>query len=171
MALDLSRPAVGPWPLTPRAVLIAIAAASALSLIAALILQYGFGVAPCPLCIWQRWPHLAVAALGGLALVLPARPLLALAALLLLGNAALAAYHVGVEQGWWTLPAGCVAGAGASDVEELKRLLTEAPPTCDQVAFTLLGLSLAAWNLVLCVALAALAATALLRPQALRRPA
>jgi disulfide bond formation protein DsbB len=75
--------------------------------------------------------------------------------MVLLGGAGLAAYHVGVEQGWWALPAGCVAGAGAESLEDLKRLLAEAPPACDQVSFTFLGLTLAGWNLVASLLLAA----------------
>ncbi|MGI9511251.1 MAG: disulfide bond formation protein B, partial [Geminicoccaceae bacterium] len=64
-----------------------------------------------------------------------------------------AGYHVSVEQGWLALPAGCAAGTDASSVEELKAMLKAAPPTCDQVTFTIFGLSLAAWNLVSSLAL------------------
>jgi disulfide bond formation protein DsbB len=80
--------------------------------------------------------------------------MLGLATLVLLVGAGLAAYHVGIEQGWWALPASCVAGGGAESVEELKRLLAEAPPACDQVSFTFLGLTLAGWNLVASLLLA-----------------
>ena len=35
----------------------------------ALISQYGFGLYPCEMCMWQRWPHLAaiILAAAGLA--------------------------------------------------------------------------------------------------------
>jgi disulfide bond formation protein DsbB len=83
--------------------------------------------------------------------------MLGVATPVLLGSAGLAAYHVGIEQGWWALPAGCIAGSSAESIEELKRLLAEAPPACDQVGFTFLGLTLAGWNFVASLALAAFA--------------
>ncbi len=145
-----------------------LAAASAAALLAVLALQYVAEIAPCPLCIWQRYPHLALIALGLIGWRWRAPPMLALIALVLLGNTGLAAYHLGIEQGWWALPAGCVAGQGASSVAELRELLAQAPPTCDQVSFTLLGLSLAAWNGVLCLVLAGYACAALALDRAAR---
>lgn len=147
----------------PRTAALLIAAASALSLLIALALQYGAGLPPCPLCVWQRWPHLAVVGLGLAGWFVRPRAMLALAALVLLGNAGLAGYHVGIEQGVFALPAGCVVGQGASSVDELRAMLSDAAPACDQIGFTLLGLSLAAWNGLLCLALAAFAAVAALR--------
>ncbi|MGI9436643.1 MAG: disulfide bond formation protein B, partial [Geminicoccaceae bacterium] len=85
------------------------------------------------------------------------RFVLALAVPLLLISAGLAGYHVAVEQGWIALPAGCAAGGNATSVEELKALLAEAPPSCDQVGFSLLGLSLAGWNLLVSLILAGFA--------------
>jgi disulfide bond formation protein DsbB len=147
----------------PRACLL-LALASAAILLAALALQYLGGLPPCPLCIWQRWPYVALIALGVAGWRWHPRAMLGVATLVLLASAGLAAYHVGIEQGWWALPAGCVAGAGADSVEDLKRLLAEAPPACDQVSFTLLGLSLAGWNLIGSLVLAGIAAWAALRP-------
>ena len=117
---------------------------------------------PCPLCVWQRWPYVGVAVLGLVGWRWQPRALLALAALVLLVGAGLGVYHVGVEEGWWALPAGCAAGASAQSVEDLRRLLAEAPPACDQVSFTFLGLSLAGWNVVASLALAAYAIAAAL---------
>jgi disulfide bond formation protein DsbB len=149
--------------LEPRTAAILLAAASAASLLIVLALQYGAALAPCPLCVWQRWPHLGVVAAGLAALWLRPAWMLGIALVLLLGNAGLAGYHFGIEQGWWALPAGCAAGAGATSVAELRALLATAPPACDQVAFTLFGLSLAAWNGLLCLGLAAFAGLSLAR--------
>jgi disulfide bond formation protein DsbB len=158
----------------PRACLV-LALASAAILLEALALQYLGGMLPCHLCLWQRWPYVALVALGLIGWRWHPRALLGLATLVLLGGAGLAAYHVGIEQEWWALPGSCVAGAGAESVEELKRVLAEAPPACDQVGFTFLGLSLAGWNLVASLLLAAFAATAALglgrRAGAVRRDA
>ena len=148
--------------LFPPTAALLLALASALILLAVLALQYLGDLPPCPLCVWQRWPWLGVAALGLIGWRWRPRVMLALAAPALLVGAGLGAYHVGVEQGWWALPAGCAAGEGAQSVEDLKRLLAEAPPACDQVSFTFLGLSLAGWNVITSLALAAYATVAAL---------
>jgi disulfide bond formation protein DsbB len=148
--------------LGPTRACLLLGLASAAILLAALALQYLGGLPPCPLCIWQRWPYLALIALGLVGWRWRPRAMLALGSLVLLGGAGIAVYHVGIEQGWWALPAGCVAGSSAESVAELRRLLAEAPPACDQVGFTFLGLSLAGWNLVSSLLLAAYAAAAAL---------
>lgn len=152
----------GASPRDPRSWLLAIAAASALALLAALALQYLFGLPPCPLCVWQRWPYLLAVALtaGGLLLEVP-RTALVLVLLVLLAGVGLAAYHVGVEEGVFALPGTCAAAGQARTVEELRRLLDEAPPRCDEVSASFLGLSLAGWNLVLGLLLSATAALGL----------
>jgi disulfide bond formation protein DsbB len=143
--------------LEPSRACLLLALASAAILLGALALQYLGGLPPCRLCIWQRWPYVALIVLGGVGWRARPRAMLGLATLVLLVGAGLAAYHVGIEQGWWALPASCVAGGGGESVEELKRLLAEAPPACDQVGFTFLGLTLAGWNFVASLALAAFA--------------
>jgi disulfide bond formation protein DsbB len=148
--------------LFPPAACLLLALASGLILLAALALQHLGGLPPCPLCVWQRWPHLGVAALGLIGWRWRPRIMLALAAPALLIGAGLGAYHLGVEQGWWALPAGCAAGGSAQSVDELRQILAEAPPACDQISFSFLGLSLAGWNVVGSVALAAYAAAAAL---------
>jgi disulfide bond formation protein DsbB len=155
----------------PRACLL-LARASAAILLGALALQHVGGLPPCHLCVWQRWPYVALIALGVIGWRAYPRAMLALATLVLLVGAGLAAYHVGIEQGWWALPAGCVAGGSAQSIEDLRRMLAEAPPACDQVRFTFLGLTLAGWNLVASLALALYAfaaACGLVRPGAGRR--
>jgi disulfide bond formation protein DsbB len=150
------------YALQPRRASLLLALVSTAILLAALALQFLGGLAPCPLCIWQRWPYVALVALGLIGWRWRPRALLGIATLVLLGGAGLAAYHVGIEQGWWALPSRCIAGGTAQSVEELKRLLAEAPPACDQVGFTSLGLTLAGWNLVASLALAAYAIAAAL---------
>jgi disulfide bond formation protein DsbB len=142
--------------LDPPIACLLLALVSAAALVSALALEYLGDLPPCQLCVWQRWPYLALIVLGLLGWRTAARPILALAVLILLGEAGLALYHVGVEQGWWALPASCAAGAEAESIEDLKRLLTEAPPACDQVSVTLFGLSLASWNVVSSLVLALL---------------
>ena len=110
-------------------------------------LQYLGGYQPCQLCYWQRYPYFAVMAVVALGLAIGRpRPALLLGAALFLVTAGIALYHVGVEQGIFALPTGCAAGAGATSIAELKAQLAAAPPACDQVGLTILGLSLSSWN-------------------------
>ncbi len=132
--------------------LLALAAIAILASVFAL--QYLVGLAPCRMCIWQRWPFAALALIGLIGAFWRPKVMLMLACLTLLVSIGLAGYHVAVEQGWLALPAGCAAGAGAGSVEELKAMLKEAPPSCDQVDFTFLGVSLAGWNAVASLTLA-----------------
>jgi disulfide bond formation protein DsbB len=141
-----------------------VAAVAAVALLGALALQYLGGYQPCTLCIYERYPYLLVVIAGLLGLWWRRpRPALALAALALAVNLGLAAYHVGVEEGWFALPETCAAVGKATTVAELKAQLQAAPARCDQVPLSLAGLSLAAWNGVLAAALLAAALVALLR--------
>src|ERR671919_1974121 len=146
--------------LAPRTASLLLALSAALILAAVFAFQYLGGAAPCPLCIWQRYPYGVLIALGVIGFFWQARPLLVLCAMVLLIGAGLAGYHYGVEQGWFALPAGCAAGGAATSVEELRQMLREAPPACDQVQLTVLGVSLASWNLLASLGLAAFAGAA-----------
>jgi disulfide bond formation protein DsbB len=153
--------------LAPPTACLLLALASVLILLAALGLQYLGGLAPCHLCVLQRWPYVALIALGLIGWRWQPRPLLALSALVLLIGAGLAGYHVAVEEGWVALPESCVAGGSAQTIEQLKQMLATAPPACDQVRFSLFGLTLAGWNFLASLALAAYAAAALGLPRRL----
>ncbi|WP_114964390.1 disulfide bond formation protein B [Alkalilacustris brevis] len=139
---------------------ILLAAAGSLGLLlAALVFQYGFGMAPCALCIWQRWPHLVAVALAGPAVALagPLWPLLGGAAAATSGG--IGVYHTGVERGWWQGPQACSAGPdiGALSPEELFAQIMAAPVVrCDEVPWEMLGLSMASWNALASFGLAAL---------------
>jgi disulfide bond formation protein DsbB len=151
-------------PARPTRWLALLGLAAAAALLGALAMQHLGGLRPCQLCVYERYPYLVVlaAALLGAWLARP-RLALSLAALALAVNVGLAAYHVGVEQGWFVLPESCAAVGEAATVEDLKAQLLNAPARCDQVPLTVLGLSLAAWNGIYAAALLALAALALLR--------
>lgn len=146
----------------PSTISLALVTVAGAALLAALGLQYFGGLPPCHLCVLQRYPYALLIVLGVVGWFWRPRLMLGLATLVLLAGTGLAGYHLGVEHGWWALPAGCIAGGEAQSIEELKRQLAEAAPSCDQVAFTFLGLSLAAWNGVISLALAAVAGAAAL---------
>lgn len=140
---------------TPRRILIATAAASALMLAAALVAQYGFGLYPCELCLIQRMPYalIIVAGLFGAYLVKSARTrnyLILLVALFFAVDASIAFYHTGVEAGWFPAPDACASDGGAGQtLEEMRAAIMNAPlVACDQAMAHILGLSLAAWNAI-----------------------
>ncbi len=110
--------------------------------------QYLQGLDPCPLCIWQRWPHLAAILLGLAAMVAQRRSLFVLPAVALLAGTAIAGYHVGVEQQWWAGLESC-AGRPMGSMSGADLLNFSNPVTvtrCDEVVWSFLGLSMAAWN-------------------------
>ncbi|MDN3567052.1 disulfide bond formation protein B [Paeniroseomonas aquatica] len=125
-----------------------------------------FGIAPCELCLWQRWPYWVAAALalGGALLPRARRPLFWLALGAILVSGAIAGFHVGVEQGWWPSPLpGCQAprSAGGATVDDLMRALAPAPSKpCDAPTYLVPGLplSMAAMNLLYALGLSGLAA-------------
>ena len=137
--------------------LLALAGSAGL-LLGALAFEYIGGMAPCALCIWQRWPHV-VALLGAGALVL-ANPVFALAgAMGAATSGAIGVYHTGVERSWWPGPSACSAGGDLSGLtpEELLAQIMAAPVVrCDEVPWEMLGLSMASWNAVASFGIAAL---------------
>lgn len=144
----------------PVYMLIFIGISSFLVLGVALTAQYGFGLHPCKLCIWQRVPYLAVGVLAGLGAWRGWRFVLPLCALLLLGEAGLAAYHAGVEAGWIAGAGSCTQAVDASlTLEQMRAQIAGAPLVpCDQPMARFLGLSMAAWNALTAFGLSAAAA-------------
>lgn len=158
-----------PQLLPPRkAATIATIAAAGL-LIAVFAMEHIGGLAPCNLCVLQRWPHGAVVVLGLLAM-LPAisesgrRLLLGLCALAFAITAGIGVYHVGVEQGIFAGPTACSGGITGDSVEELQRKLMAAPIVrCDEVPWSLFGISLAGYNVIASAGLAVFSLVTALR--------
>jgi disulfide bond formation protein DsbB len=141
----------------PRHLAAGIAAASALALSFAYASQYGFNLQPCALCIYQRVPYSLNFVFGLLALLATLRyPRLALlllfaAGITFLAGAGIAAFHVGVEQGWWKGTAACGGTLPAhATVEELRKAILGRPVVrCDVPAWSFLGISMAGYNMLL----------------------
>lgn len=120
------------------------------------------GLAPCALCLWQRWPYWVAAGIALLALALPARLrpwALRAAAVAVLGSGAVAVVHVGVEFGWWPspLPACLAPTASGGSVDDLMASLAPMPnKPCDEPAYLIPGLplSIAQMNLIYALGLA-----------------
>lgn len=135
---------------------------SALLLGGAFAFQVIGGMAPCHLCLLQRWPHAAAILVGLLALTLARasagvqRLLAALGSLAALTTAGLGLYHTGVERAWWQGPDTCTSGdIGAVSADQLLDQILAAPLVrCDDVAWEMLTLSMASWNMLASLALA-----------------
>ncbi len=139
-------------PLTARSFAGFVLVASAGVLVTALLSQFWGGLDPCELCLYERWPWDAALVIAAVSFAVPRRlgpPAVAvvLAAIFALG-AALAFYHVGVEHHWFAGPSACTAsGTGATTLAQMREELEgRAPVMCDQVQWSLFGVSLAGWN-------------------------
>ena len=140
----------------PMLTLIATLGSAAL-LGGAFAFQYIGGLAPCQLCLWQRWPHAAAILIGIIALTTGWRGLAWLGALSALATAGIGMFHVGVEQHWWEGLATCTAGsiAGISTADLLNPSVDVAPVVrCDEIAWAMLGISMAGWNVLISLGLA-----------------
>jgi disulfide bond formation protein DsbB len=146
--------------LTTRQFANAVLAVGVLVLGAALLSQYWGGLYPCELCLLERWPWWIAIAIAAASWLIGARLALpipaTLLALVFLAGAGIAFYHVGVEQHWFAGPSACTAsGAAATSVDALRaQLIGKQPVMCDQVQWSLFGISLAGWNLLASLAMA-----------------
>ena len=153
----------------PRGAAGVVALVAALTVGGALVLQHGFGYAPCKLCLTERVPYYLAVPLALAAWVAPeriGRALLGLCALILLYGAGLGAYHAGAEWGFWPGPTDCGGGTGTAPAgvdDFLKSLQTTRVVDCSTAAVRVLGVSLAGWSAVISAGLASLGGTAAAR--------
>jgi len=132
------------------------------------------GYAPCTLCLRQREAYWAAIGVAVLALVFTrtkggrdmAWAFDALLALCFLYGAGLAFYHSGVEWKWWPGPAECAttgAGASAAGLDAFLGGAKIRPPACDEPNWWFLRLTMANWNTLVSLGLAALGLVAAFR--------
>jgi disulfide bond formation protein DsbB len=150
-------------PLATAAMAVAIIGGAAI--LGAWFFQYGLGLKPCPLCLEQRYPYYFAIPLA-LMVVLgdtagASRKVLvgALVAIALgmLWNAGLGVYHSGIEWKWWAGPQDCsgdLEHIGGNLLEQLKSIHVV---RCDEAAWRFLGVSLAGYNALISILLAAIA--------------
>ena len=135
------------------------------TLVGALAFEHVGGYAPCPLCLQQRYAYYVAIPALLLGLWLVGRGHRGLAALvfaavgaLFFANAGFAAYHAGAEWKFWPGPDTCAAagdGLATGGGGLLKDLQTTHVVRCDEPALRIIGLSLAGWNVIICLLLAA----------------
>lgn len=150
---------------------VATASVGTVTILGAYYFQYILGLAPCPLCLDERIPYyvaIPVAALIAVGARAHARRGLLTAGLSVVGlamlaSAGLGAYHAGVEWKFWPGPADCsgpIQSFGrASDL--LRQLNSVHVVRCDAAAWRFLGVSLAGYNVLISLALVAIAGWAL----------
>ncbi|MDP1625720.1 disulfide bond formation protein B [Parvibaculum sp.] len=154
-----------PW------ILIAVSVAT---LAGALFFEHVLGYVPCSLCLQGRQPHYFAIGAALIAGILSREANIGIGVLVFLGlcllaylaGAGLSFYHVGVEYKWWPGPDTCGAGGlVANSLEDLQSALHGGAkaPRCDDAAWRLFGISLAGFNMLITLALAALSALPLLR--------
>jgi len=150
---------------------LAIFILGAATLIGAWYFEFVLRLPPCPLCLEERLPY---------HVVIPLSLLVAIAALVrapaklvsvgfvaiivaMLGGAALGTYHAGVEWRWWAGPTDCTGPL--TDLKAAGSLLNQLQSVhvvrCDEAAWRFLGVSLAGYNVLVSLTLAAIAALGL----------
>ncbi|MDG6079505.1 disulfide bond formation protein B [Erythrobacter litoralis] len=123
----------------------------ALLLGGAYISQYVFGLYPCEMCWWQRWPHFAAVGLALLSFPLrPTKLFVALAAGGILTSGLIGGFHAGVEYDWWEGVTSCAATAKLAPGQNALDAIMNAPVVrCDEAPWTLFGISLAGFNFLI----------------------
>lgn len=134
----------------------------------ALISQYVFGLYPCEMCMWQRWPHFVAIFLALVASVMAQRPwakyLVLGAALAVLVSGLIGGFHAGVEYGWWEGITSCATNLGSGD-DILGSIMNAPLVRCDVAPWSLFGISLAGYNFLFSVGGAILILGLLIRNQ------
>ena len=134
---------------------------SLLLLLGAFGFQYIGELAPCPMCLWQRWPHAVAIVLAILAVTLlwkARRPMAGVGAVVMAISAGLGVFHAGVEQKWWEGPGSCAGfdPAGLSTDQLLQQLQTAPLVACNEIVWDLFGITMAGWNALISLGLMAL---------------
>ena len=121
-----------------------------ISLIGAFVIQYWLGHQPCRLCIYQRIPYIL-----SIFLIIELiffkkneKTTLLLLSLIFIIGAALAFYHLGIEQGFFSESFVCESKDFSENLskEQLLKQLKQNTLSCKDVSFKILGLSLASIN-------------------------
>ena len=132
--------------------LIVILTIISLAIISALIIQYWLGHEPCKLCLYERIPYfLSMLLIIKILFIKKYEKITFLIlSLVFIGSAALAFYHFGIEQGFFSESLACTTGDLSKTLskEELLQQLKQNNISCKDVSFRILGLSLAAINTI-----------------------
>ena len=132
--------------------LIVIFAIISLTVTSALIIQYWLGHEPCKLCLYQRIPYfLAILLIIKIFFFKKYEKItLLILTLIFVSSTALAFYHFGIEQGFFSESLACTAPDLSKTLskEQLLEQLKQNNISCKDVSFRIFGLSLAAINTI-----------------------
>lgn len=146
---------------------LAILVIAVLTIAGAWFFQLVMDIQPCPMCLEERYAYYAIMPLSALVAISSRlgspRGVLLLGLVLLwliaLANAGFGAYHAGVEWGYWKGPSSCtgplVNFGGGSLLDQLDKVKVV---PCDVVQWRFLGISLAGYNALISLLMAAIAA-------------
>lgn len=117
--------------------------------------QYLGGLHPCEMCWWQRYPHMAAIPLALVAYALRGRACMSglfagFAGIAIGISGAIGLFHAGVEYGWWEGLTRCSTIGNSGDV--LADIMAAPMVRCDEVQWSLFGISLAGWNAIVSLA-------------------
>lgn len=139
--------------LPPTRMALLLALVSAMALVSAYTAEYGFGLKPCILCLYQRVPYAAVVVLGLAAYFANPRYrclILGVCGLCFVAGAAIAFFHTGVERHWWQGTDACTTRLDASSVEAIRaQIMGTKAARCDEIPWSFLGLSMANYNVLM----------------------
>ena len=122
-------------------------------LISAYIIEYKLGHEPCNLCIYERIPYFLAIFLIIEALFFKKnlKITLLILSIIFVTSSALAFYHFGIEQGFFSESLVCNLGENSKAVsaQDLLKELENKIVSCKDVTFRILGLSLATFNTII----------------------
>ena len=138
--------------------IIALATISLLSLSTAFYFEYFLNLAPCNLCLWQRWPHALIVIFAFPTIITNRFKSFAclLSLIFIITSALLAGYHTGIEAKYWPGPQSC---SGIKNIQTLSseaflsQILKTPIIQCDKIAWSFLKLSMAGWNFLISISL------------------
>ncbi|SMC80313.1 disulfide bond formation protein B [Novosphingobium sp. B1] len=120
----------------------------------ALVSQYVFGLYPCQMCWWQRYPHIAAIVLAVLAMMMKGKGsgdlAVTLAAIAIGISGLIGAFHAGVEYNWWEGVTACSTVAGGGN--PLDAIMNAPVVRCDVAPWSMFGISLAGFNFLISTA-------------------
>jgi disulfide bond formation protein DsbB len=132
-----------------------IALGTPLALLGGAYLSQYLGLVACEMCWWQRYAHFAALLFAVLAFVRPPGTVfVALAGQAIAISGVIGLFHAGVEYGWWQGFTACTAPVIAQGSNPLDAIMNAPTVRCDEVQWSLLGISLAGWNFLVSVAAA-----------------
>ena len=119
------------------------------------VLQYFFGMAPCDMCINERYPYFIVIILGTVSYGIKSNTKVVeiitnlIFAIIYFIGLIYSVYHVGIERKYWIGSSNCSSKINTLDIETLSSQLMEMPIIrCDEPTFLFNFISIAELNTI-----------------------